>query len=111
MNKNIFVVGTGRCGSTLLSNMFRKNDNILSVSEFFAFTTDFGTLLHKSFPKEEVSAAHFWQVIGHPHAKQNLMLREGIAIKEVLYKVTEHSGFNLETGVPAIMQTTLPHLS
>jgi hypothetical protein len=111
MNKNVFVVGTGRCGSTLLSNMFRQNENMLSISEFFAFTTDLGTLIHKSFPKGEVSAAYFWEVIGSPHAKQNLMLREGIAIKEVLYEVTEHSEFNLETGVPAIMQTTLPHMS
>jgi len=111
MNKNVFVVGTGRCGSTLLSNMFRQNDKLLSISEFFAFTTDLGTLIQQSFPKGKVSASYFWGVIGTPHAKQNLMLREGIAMKEVLYEVTDTSVFNLETGVPAIMQTTLPHIS
>jgi hypothetical protein len=31
----VFVVSTGRCGSTMLSNMLRLNPGILSLSEFF----------------------------------------------------------------------------
>ena len=32
----VFVVSTGRCGSTMLSNMLRLNPGILSLSEFFS---------------------------------------------------------------------------
>jgi hypothetical protein len=31
----VIVVSTGRCGSTMLSNMLRLNPEILSLSEFF----------------------------------------------------------------------------
>ena len=110
-HQNVFVVGTGRCGSTMLSNMFRQSENLLSISEFFAFTTDLGTLIQESFPQGKVKADYFWKLISHPHAKQNLMLREGVAMKEVLYEVTNDSRFNFDTGVPAIMQTTLPHIT
>ena len=30
----VFVVSTGRCGSTMLSNMLRLNPEVLSLSEF-----------------------------------------------------------------------------
>jgi hypothetical protein len=30
-----FVVGTGRCGSTMLSAMLREHPDVLSMSEFF----------------------------------------------------------------------------
>ena len=30
-----FVVGTGRCGSTLLSRMLGENRSVLSIFEFF----------------------------------------------------------------------------
>ena len=33
----VFVVSTGRCGSTLLSSKIRLHPQILSVSEFFAY--------------------------------------------------------------------------
>ena len=32
----VFVVSTGHCGSTMLSNMLRLNPEILSLSEFLA---------------------------------------------------------------------------
>ena len=32
----VIVVSTGRCGSTMLSNMLRLNPEILSLSEFFS---------------------------------------------------------------------------
>ncbi len=31
-----FVVGTGRCGSTLLSRLLREHRDVLSMSEFFS---------------------------------------------------------------------------
>ena len=34
MSTPTFVVGTGRCGSTMLSNMLREHPKVLSLSEF-----------------------------------------------------------------------------
>ena len=48
-----FVVGTGRCGSTLVSNMLNLHKEVLSLSEFFAFITDLGTLIPEAFPNKE----------------------------------------------------------
>lgn len=111
MKNNIFIVGTGRCGSTLLSNMFNLNEQILSISEFFTGITDLGTLMDECFPKEQISAKHFWSLLSSPPKKQNLMLKEGIAAKEILYKISDNAHFTNETGIPAIMLTTLPHIS
>lgn len=107
----VFVVGTGRCGSTLISNLLRAHPDVLSLSEFFTFVTDLGTLIPLAFPSGSIDAAHFWQIISTSYHKQNLMLREGIAMDEVLYPCSATSRFTPESGVPAILQTTLPHLT
>lgn len=107
----VFVVGTGRCGSTLVSNMLRAHPDVLSLSEFFTFITDLGTLIPLAFPKGLIKATDFWRIISTPYRKQNLMLRAGVAMEEVLYPCTQHSRFNAEKGVPALLQTTLPHLT
>jgi hypothetical protein len=107
----VFVVGTGRCGSTLVSNILRAHPDVLSLSEFFTFVTDLGTLIQPAFPPDVIEAAHFWRIISTPYHKQNLMLREGIAMDEVLYPCAPTSRFTAQNGVPAILQTTLPHLT
>ena len=57
------------------------------------------------------SSNRFWEIIGTAYRKQNLMLRKGVAMKEVLYPCAPTSRFNAQKGVPAILQTTLPHLT
>ena len=47
----VFVVSTGRCGSTMLSNMLRLNPEILSLSEFFSL------LMPDPLPAGELDAA------------------------------------------------------
>jgi putative sulfotransferase len=107
----VFVVGTGRCGSTLVSNILRTHPEVLSLSEFFTFVTDLGTLIPLAFPAGIIDATHFWRIISTCYHKQNLMLRAGVAMDEVLYPCAPTSRFHAETGVPAILQTTLPHLT
>ena len=36
----VFIVSTGRCGSTMLSNMVNLHPRMLSVSEFFSSLAD-----------------------------------------------------------------------
>lgn len=107
----LFVVGTGRCGSTMLSELLREHAHVLSISEFFSFTTDLGGRIADGFSPEPIDAATFWSIVAGAHPKQSTMLRHGVAMPEVLYRPSASSRFSAATGVPAILQTMLPHLS
>jgi putative sulfotransferase len=107
----LFVVGTGRCGSTMLSDFLREHDRVLSLSEFFCLTTDFGGRIAQAFTPESVDAAQLWRHLAGAHPKQSTMVRHGVGIPEMLYQPGPSTRFSSETGVPALMQTTLPHLS
>lgn len=108
----VFIVGTGRCGSTMLSNMVRSHNAILSVSEFLVSVTDLGGRIPQAFPEGRwMSAQEAWEVIAGLHPRQTLMLRHGIEMDEMLYPLAPTSRFSRESGVPAILLTTLPHLT
>ncbi|MGE0387552.1 MAG: sulfotransferase [Gammaproteobacteria bacterium] len=51
-----FIVGTGRCGSTLLSNMLGCNPALLSMSEFFSTLARDAVFAEGEFDGEEVVA-------------------------------------------------------
>lgn len=100
-----FIVGTGRCGSTLLSNALRLHPRLASLSELFTTATDLGGRIAELFDPGPVTAdalAHLFLV---PPPKQTLLHREGLQMDEILYRPTR------APGVPAILQTTLPHLT
>lgn len=96
-----FIVGTGRCGSTMLSDVIRRHPDILSLSEFFTLVTDLGGRIEQTFPGGEVDARAVHAIVAGAHPKQTLMHRHGVAMSEVLATAEG----------PAIMQTTLPHLT
>lgn len=104
-----FIVGTGRCGSTLLTQMLRRHPEQLSVSELFAFISDLGNQIPRCFPPEPIDGDAFWAIVAGVHPRQNLLLRHGLRMPEVLYDF-ERGRFEASTGVPALALTTLPHL-
>jgi putative sulfotransferase len=106
----VFVVGTGRCGSTMLSELVREHEHVLSISELFSFVTDLGGRIAQAFPSQARSGTEFWQIVAAVLPKQSTMLRHGVAMPEVLYRPSATTRFTAEAGVPAIMQATLPHL-
>lgn len=105
----LLVVGTGRCGSTLLSQMLRVHPQVASISELFSFVTDLGGWIARAFPDRPIDGAQFWQVVAGRHPRQNLLLRHGLRMPEVLYPPADRRDL-VEAGVPALMLTTLPHL-
>jgi Sulfotransferase family len=108
----VFIVGTGRCGSTMLSTMLRDHPAILSLSEFFTFVTDLGTCIPQAFPAGLIDGEQFWRILGTCYPKQNIMLQHGVAMDEVLYPYTSSQArYTAQIGVPAILQATLPHLT
>jgi putative sulfotransferase len=92
--------------------MLRDHPAILSLSEFFTFVTDLGTRIPQAFPVGLVDGEQFWRILSTCYPKQTIMLQHELAMDEVLYPYTSSlTRYNMQTGVPALLQTTLPHLT
>jgi putative sulfotransferase len=107
----VFVVGTGRCGSTMLSNMLRIHPDVLSLSEFMVAIADFGGRISQAFPTVPVKAQELWAILGGCHPRQTTMVRHGCEVDEMIYPLRPGSRFDRTSGVPAVMFATLPHLT
>jgi hypothetical protein len=94
-----FIVGTGRCGSTFLSEILRRTRDCLSLSEFFV------SLGPRAFAYEKIIGRDLWEIFSTPRSKFNLMYEHGLIVPELL--------FHGERGydIPPIMAISLPHLS
>lgn len=108
----VFIVGTGRCGSTMLSKLLREHPSILSLSEFFSVITDFYRIIPEALAEDPIEAAQLWEILSANSQRPNFLLRYDITVDELLYPYRAPTArFNAETGVPAILQVTLPHLT
>ena len=75
------VLNTGRCGSTLLSDVVAEHPDALSVSELFS-----------SVPEHELVERYldgtaFWQLLSRRTRVDLMMLRCGIGVDELRYPV------------------------
>lgn len=93
----IFIVGTGRCGSTLLSNILNKNEDLLSLSEFFV------SLHPAAFQNQVLDGSEFWEVLSRPNPVANILLQNNLGTPEILY--------SSKKLLPPIQLITLPHLT
>jgi hypothetical protein len=75
-----FIVGTGRCGSTLLSRMLGENPAVLSVFEFFN-----GLDAATRFGAEPVDGAAFTALISAEQPFVTAVLRRGFEVAEITY--------------------------
>jgi hypothetical protein len=106
----VLVLGTGRCGSTLVSELVRTHPTVLSVSELFSFVTDLGLRIGRAFPAEPLTGSAFWEILAAPQPRQSLLLQHGLQMDEVIYPWGV-GRFTAEAGVPPILQALLPHLA
>lgn len=75
-----FVVGTGRCGSTLLSKMLAENSTVLSLFEFFSGIDQFFR-----FRTDPVSGNELASRLEEDHPMLTMVLRRGYEVPEVAY--------------------------
>jgi putative sulfotransferase len=112
MSVPTFIVGTGRCGSTMLSNMLHEHPDVLSLSEFFSLLSDAGHRVPEMFSPLMVDGGNFWEFVAEAPAWSRLLLRHRVEFPEVLYPYESPSArYSGKTGVPGILLTTLPHLT
>ncbi len=101
----VLVLSTGRCGSTMISEMLNLHPSILSLSEWFSF------LVFKTFSNKNVDGAGFWELLSGQWKGLRALLSQEKVMKEIIYPFdSPNARFTRET-VPAISATSLPHLT
>jgi len=78
MEPPVFIVGTGRCGSTMMSSVVRLHPRLLSLSEFFT------SLAGRAFTLREPDGERFWKMLTTLSPIAGKMLAMGGAMDEVL---------------------------
>jgi hypothetical protein len=100
-----FIVGTGRCGSTLLSRMLAEHPDVCSIFEFFT-GLDWG----RRFAGDSVDAADFAELISRPQPIIDAVLRRGYFVEEVTYPFGR-GRFARGDTMPWILVSMLPRLA
>ncbi|MGE0723497.1 MAG: sulfotransferase [Alphaproteobacteria bacterium] len=100
----VFIVSTGRCGSTMLSNMVRRHPDLLSLSEFF---TSLGA---QAFRGRSLSGEAMFRRLNTLSPAGRALLKNGLTVDEFLYPLGPAARYRPEE-VPPIMCATLPHLT
>ncbi|MDP0926903.1 sulfotransferase [Paracoccus onubensis] len=97
------LLGSARCGSTLVSNILRQHPAVLSVSELFAAAG------HNAFRPAVLNGARFWSHLAMPSAAMSQVANPDAAPGEFLYGCMAGSAHD-PWHCPPILAVTLPHL-
>lgn len=102
-----FVVGTGRCGSTLLSRMLATNAKILNVFELFSGLDTSFRFTDRPVPGPEL--AHHLRL---DHPMLTMVMKRGGEVPEVVYPFGE-PGFRYRLGdpIPWALGIAIPRIS
>lgn len=101
------ILGSARCGSTLVSQMVRLHPEMLSLSELFSTA---GPHAWRPARGQGLGGARFWQRLATPSRALSQMGNPNLAPDEFLYgsqPAPAHDPF----FCPPILAVTLPHLS
>jgi hypothetical protein len=102
-----FIVGTGRCGSTLLSTMMAEHPSVLSIFEFFT-----GLDMTRRFAAENVDGFAFADLLSQEQPFLNMVLKRGYKVEEVTYDFGgPKSRYTRDDAIPWLVTSALPRLS
>ncbi len=102
-----FVVGTGRCGSTLLSRLLDQSPEMTSLFEYFN-----GLDGGRRFGLQPITGAEFWEMISQPHPFVTVVISRGYSVEEIVYPYDKPgSRSRREDDLPWILVSMLPRLS
>lgn len=102
-----FIIGTGRCGSTLLSKMLACSPEMVSVFEFFNGLPGGSRLSPAPMAAEEL-----WDMITRPHDIVTAVMRRGYEVEEIAYPFDRPDArFAREDPLPWILVAALPRIA
>ena len=102
-----FVVGTGRCGSTLLSRMLAMNRKVLNVFELFS-----GLDPRFRFSDEPVAGSELARHLRLDHPMLTMVMKRGGEVPEVVYPFGRPGvRFALGDPVPWALAIAIPRVS
>jgi hypothetical protein len=102
-----FVVGTGRCGSTLLSRMLAMNEKVLNVFELFSGLDTSFRFADRAVPGSELA-----QHLRLDHPMLTMVMKRGGEVPEVVYPFGQ-PGFRYRLGdpIPWALAIAIPRVS
>jgi hypothetical protein len=101
-----FIVGTGRCGSTLLSRMLAECPDVLSVFEYLN-----GLDMARRFAPEPIGGAAFAELVCAEQPFLTAVMRRGYEVPEVIYPFGPGMRHHRGDALPWILANTIPRLS
>lgn len=108
-----FVVGTGRCGSTMLSNLLQQHPDVLSLNELInAINTPYNTIaggVSRERWTIDIDGPEFWQTLNERDPSTEGIMDAGLPLPEFIYPSTGR--FSTATGIPKVCNQVLPMLS
>ena len=99
----VFVLSTGRCGSTMVSNLLNRHPRVLSLSEFISY------IGMRSLSRRRPSGEWMWDRYSRQQHRTRLMLQG--RYEELLYPLDDPNARFSQHDVPPILCATLPHLT
>lgn len=100
-----FVVGTGRCGSTLLTRMLSLHGGLLGLHEVFT-GLDWGT----RFTPEPVTGGEVAAILAAPNRVIQMVTARGHDAEEVTYPFRPTDRWRRGEPIPWVLTSTLGHL-
>jgi len=102
-----FIVGTGRCGSTLLSQMMAEHDATLSIFEFFT-----GLDVTRRFTAEPIDGGAFAALISRENPIVTMVVRRGYQVPEITYPFDRPGArHGRGDGLPWVLVSALPDMT
>jgi hypothetical protein len=101
----VLILSTGRCGSTMVSDLLSRHPGVLSLSEFFV------PLGAQAFAWQRPDGERMWRTLSRQSRALHAMLKDGKVVEENLYRF-DAPGARFGPGdLPPILAVTLPHLT
>jgi hypothetical protein len=101
----VLILSTGRCGSTMVSEMLNLHPRVLSLSEFFV------PLGSPAFAWQNPDGERMWNIYSQQNKPLHSMLKDGHVVSEGLYPHGQPGSRYRAENMPPLIIVTLPHLT
>ena len=101
----VLVLSTGRCGSTMLSDVLNLHPDVLSLSEVFSLLGPLALF------RKRLGGKAMWGMCSRQNPALRVLLSADTIVSEILYPFDDPRVRYTTRNVPPILCTMLPHLT